>query len=159
MGEFRESALGLSEEAVKLAACGVEGALLVFPAVVDERSAVLVDHITDELFGGRFSQRRGFVYVPDDLSAEQPHIVDMVLDGSFRQAGLGEVKQEWHEVFHKSTAGRKILFLAHPTFRPLRQIAAIAAIWQQHGGRQWETIGIRLHLPIDPVTSCAFPEF
>ena len=35
MGELRVSALGLIEETVKLAAGGVKGALLVFPAVVD----------------------------------------------------------------------------------------------------------------------------
>ena len=52
MGNWRVLALGLSEEAVELAAGGVEGALLVFPAVVDQRAAVLVDYITDELFGG-----------------------------------------------------------------------------------------------------------
>jgi hypothetical protein len=54
----------------------------------------------------------------------------MVLDGPFRQAGLGKVKEEGHEVFHKFSAGRKILFLAHPTLRPLRKITAIAAVWQ-----------------------------
>ncbi len=40
--------------------------------------AVLVDYSADELFGVHLSQRRGFVHVADDLSAEQPHIVDMV---------------------------------------------------------------------------------
>ncbi|MGA2150176.1 MAG: hypothetical protein ABSH49_35060, partial [Bryobacteraceae bacterium] len=34
VGNLRVSALGLNEEAVELAAGGVEGALLVFPAVV-----------------------------------------------------------------------------------------------------------------------------
>jgi hypothetical protein len=47
---FRLSVLGLSEEAVELAAGGVEGALLVFPAVVDQRAAVLMDHVADKLF-------------------------------------------------------------------------------------------------------------
>ena len=48
-------ALGLSEEAVELPAGGVQGALLFFPAVVDQRSAVLVDHLADELFRGDLS--------------------------------------------------------------------------------------------------------
>ena len=121
---------GLSEETVELAARGVEGALLVFPAVVDERAAVLVDHIADKLFGGNLPQARFFVHVANDLSAEQPHIVHVVLDGSFRQAGLGEVKEEGHEVFDESSPGRKILVFAHPTLRPLRKIAAIAAVGQ-----------------------------
>ena len=118
------------EEAVELATGGVEGALLVFPAVVNERTTVLVDHIANELFGGHSSQRRLFVHVANDLSAEQPHIVDVVLDGSFPQAGPGEVEQEGQEVFDESPARRKILFLAHPTLRPLRKIAAIAAVGQ-----------------------------
>src|ERR1035438_6330085 len=123
------SALGLSEETVELPARGVEGALLVFPAVMDQWPAVLVDYSADELFGGHLSQRRVLVHVPDNLPAEQPHVVDMVLDGPFRQAGPGKVKKKGHEVCHKFSAGRKILFLAHPTLRPLRKIAAIAAVW------------------------------
>ena len=126
----RLSALGLSEETVELPAGGVEGALFVFPAVVDQRSAVLVDHVGDELFRSYLSQRRVFVHVTDDLSAEQPHIVDVALDGSFRQAGLGEVKEEGHEAFDESSPYWKIFVLAHPTFRPLLKIAAIATVWQ-----------------------------
>src|SRR5450759_4951263 len=68
VGNWRASALGLSEEAVELAAGGVEGALLVFPAVVDQRSAVLVDHIADKLFRSDLSQRRVFVHVARMIS-------------------------------------------------------------------------------------------
>jgi len=82
VGKWRASAAGLSEEAVKLPAGGVEGALLVFPPVVDQRSAVLVDHIADELFRRDLSQGRVFVEVADDLSAENPEVVDVSLDGS-----------------------------------------------------------------------------
>jgi hypothetical protein len=124
------SALGLSEEAVEFAAGGVEGALLVRPAVMDQRPAVIMDHVEDQLFRGFLSETGLFVHVADDLPAEQPHIVDMVLDGSFRQAGLGEVKEEGHAVCDEPSAGRKILVLAHPTLRPLRKIAAIAAVGQ-----------------------------
>ena len=115
----------MSEEAVELAAGGVEGALLVFPAVVDERAAVLVDHIAYKLFGGEFPQRRVFVHVANDFSAEHPQIVDVVLDGSFRKAGPGEVKEERHEVHDESSPWREIFFLAHPTLRPLLKIAAV----------------------------------
>src|SRR5882762_8087009 len=130
VGNWRVSALGLSEETVKLVAGGVEGALLVFPAVVDQRAAVLMNQVEDKLFHGALSQTRLFVHIADDLSAEKPHIIDVVLDGSFRQTGLGEVKEEGHEVFHKLSADGKILFLAHPTLRPLRKIAAIATVGQ-----------------------------
>jgi len=84
VGNLRVSALGLSEEAVELAAGGVEGALLVFPSVVDQRPAVLIDHVVNKLFRGALSQPRLFVHIADDLSAEKPHIVDVVLDGPFR---------------------------------------------------------------------------
>ena len=66
---------------MELPAGSVEGSLLVFPAVVDQRSAVVVDHFADELFGGELSQGRIFVQVADDLSAENPKVVDVSLDG------------------------------------------------------------------------------
>jgi len=91
---------------MEFAAGGIEGALLIFPAVVNERAAVLMDHLEDELFGGSLPQARLFVHVANDLSAEQPHIVDVVLDGSFRQARFGQVKQEGHEVCNESSPWR-----------------------------------------------------
>jgi hypothetical protein len=42
---------------VEFAAGGVEGALLVFRAVVEQRAAVLVDHIAEKLFRSNLSQR------------------------------------------------------------------------------------------------------
>jgi hypothetical protein len=42
-------------KAVELPARGVEGALLIFPGVMDQRPAVLVDYIADELFDGYLS--------------------------------------------------------------------------------------------------------
>ena len=55
VGNLRVSALGLSEETVKLAAGGIERTLLVFPAVVDQRTAVLMDRGSNKLFGGVLS--------------------------------------------------------------------------------------------------------
>jgi len=55
VGKLRVSARGLSEETVKLAAGRVKGALLVFPAVVDQRSTVLMDHVADKLPRGALS--------------------------------------------------------------------------------------------------------
>ena len=112
---------------MELAAGGVEGALLVFPTVVDQWATVLVDHITDKFICGDLSQRGVVVHVADDLSAKHSHIVDVVLDGSFGQAGPGEVKQEGQEVFDEPSAGREVLFLAHP---PLRPLLKITAVWQ-----------------------------
>ena len=45
------SALGLIEEAVEFAAGGIEGALLLFRAVVDQWSAVGPNHITKKFLG------------------------------------------------------------------------------------------------------------
>jgi hypothetical protein len=69
----------------------------------------------------------------------------------------GEVKEEGDSI--RQVGRREDPFLAHPTLRPLRKITTIATVWQQRGGRRWGRIEIRLHLRIDPVNSCAFPEF
>jgi len=58
------SALGLSEKAVRLAAAGVEGTLLLLRAVVNERATVLVNHATQELVSSLLSQSRVGVRVP-----------------------------------------------------------------------------------------------
>jgi len=52
----------------------VEGALLVFRAVVDQRAAFLVDHIAEKPFGSDLSQGRIFVQVADDLAAQHPKV-------------------------------------------------------------------------------------
>ena len=52
VGNLRVSALGLGEETVELAAGGIKRTLFVFPAVVDQRTAVLMDHAADKLFHG-----------------------------------------------------------------------------------------------------------
>ena len=83
VGNSPGSSLGLSEEAVELPASGIEGALLVFPAVMDQRSTVLVDDIADELFGGNLPQRGVFVEVANDLTAENPEVINVSLYGSF----------------------------------------------------------------------------
>jgi hypothetical protein len=139
VGEFRGSALRLSEESVKLAARGVEGMLHFFPSIMDD--------ISDKFFCSYLSQRRVFVHVADDLSTEKPQVVDVSLDGLFRQAWRGEIQEEWREVLDKFPAGRKIILLAHPTLRPLIKIAAVG---QQRSRRQWRRIGIYLHLCIGP---------
>ena len=54
MGNWQTSALRLTEEAVEFAASGVERALLLIRAVVDERTAVLVDHAAEESVSNHF---------------------------------------------------------------------------------------------------------
>jgi len=48
----RVLSLALSEQAAELAAGGVEGALLVFPPIMDQRAAVFMDHIAGKLLCG-----------------------------------------------------------------------------------------------------------
>src|ERR1035441_1524299 len=57
-------------------------------------------------------QVRLFVHVANDLSAEQPHTVHVVLDGSFRLAGLGEEKEEGHECTTSLRPGGRTLLVA-----------------------------------------------
>jgi hypothetical protein len=76
---------GSSEKAVELPAGGVEDALLVFQAVMDQWPAVLVDYIADELFRRLRFLEKGFVHVANDLSAEQPHIVDVIWEAFHHQ--------------------------------------------------------------------------
>jgi hypothetical protein len=65
----------LSEESVEFAAGGVEGALVFFRAVVNERATVVVDRVAEKLLSSLFSERGVVVEVADDLSAQQPKIV------------------------------------------------------------------------------------
>ena len=54
VGNWQASALRLSEEAVEFATSGVERALLLFRAVVDQRAAVLVDHVAEKSVSRHF---------------------------------------------------------------------------------------------------------
>jgi hypothetical protein len=62
----------LSEEAVEFAAGRVEGALRLLRAVVKQRATVVLDHIAQKTVGRNLSQRRVFVQVADNLSAQHP---------------------------------------------------------------------------------------
>src|ERR1019366_2336375 len=57
------SALGLIEEAVEFAAGGIEGALLLFRAVVDQWSAVGPNDIMNKFLGRDLSLSRGVVEI------------------------------------------------------------------------------------------------
>src|ERR1035437_3919330 len=56
VGKWRASARGWSEEAVELAAGGVEGALLLRRAAMNKRATVLVDHVTEKSVSRLLSQ-------------------------------------------------------------------------------------------------------
>ena len=60
---------------MEFAAGGVEGALVFFRAVVNERATVVVDRVAEKLLSSLLSERGVVVEVADDLSAQQPEIV------------------------------------------------------------------------------------
>ena len=75
------SRLKLTEEAVELAASGVERALLVLRAVVDERAAVLVDGVAKKSVSSHLSEGRVVVEVADDFSTQTPEVVHVPANG------------------------------------------------------------------------------
>ena len=81
--------------------------------MIEERSVIVKEgaqHVCDL----RFSESGRFLKVANELSAEQPEIVDVLLDGSFREAGLGKVKKERCKALHQLLAGEEIAVVAHP---------------------------------------------
>jgi hypothetical protein len=99
---------------------------------MDQRPAIIMDHVADKLFRGVLFETGLFVHVADDLSAEKPPMVDVVLDGSFGQTGLGEVKEEGYEVFHKLSADGRASFADDEQsilipVRPRKRSAAICS--------------------------------
>jgi len=76
---------------VELAARGIEGSLLIFAAVIEQRFAVL-DHLAKNQLHGLLSQRRIAVKIADELPTQCPHVIDMSLDRLRRQVMLPGVR-------------------------------------------------------------------
>ena len=123
---YGSSALGLSEETVELPAGGVEGALLIFPAVVDQRATILVYHIADELFCRKLSQRRVIVHLPDDLSAQYPQVIDVFANGLTGKIRRHQMLQERSQTGNEFFSWRQVFFPPHPGTRPISEIEAVA---------------------------------
>jgi hypothetical protein len=75
------SRLKLTEEAVEFAASGVERALLLFRAVVDQRATVLVDGVAKKSVSSHLSEIRVIVEVADDFSTQRPEVVHVPANG------------------------------------------------------------------------------
>lgn len=84
------SALGVREEAVELAASGIERDLLLLRAVMNERAALLMDLCAQQSGGREFSERRVFVEITDEFATQQPKVVDMLADGLGSKTGFGQ---------------------------------------------------------------------
>jgi hypothetical protein len=59
VGNWRGSALRLTEEAVEFAAGRIEGVLLLFRAIVDQWAAVGLNRLAKKSLRSNLSQRRG----------------------------------------------------------------------------------------------------
>ena len=66
---------------MEFAAGGIEGALLLFRAVVDQWAAVGMKHIAKKSLHGDLSQRRGVVQIADDFSTQRPEVVHVPTHG------------------------------------------------------------------------------
>ena len=71
------------------------------------------------------SQRRVFVQVADDLSAQQPEIIDVSANGLRGQTRRRQMFEEGPEAGHQCFARRQVFFPSHPRARPFIQVAAV----------------------------------
>ena len=92
--------------------------------VIEERAAVFNDG-GYEFVDGLVTKLGCFLKIANDVAAKGPQVIDMLLNGLFRQARSGKVNKKWQEAFDDLLAGDQIAFVAHPTSGPLRQIAAV----------------------------------
>src|SRR5271157_5538709 len=130
------SALGLVEEAVKFAAGRIQGALLLFRAVVDQWAAVGSNHITKKLLGSDLPQSRVVVQVADDFSTQQPEIVHVPANGFRGETRCGQMLNEGPEANHQGFSWWQVFFQTHPRVWPVIQIAAVSRRigWCRRGG-------------------------
>src|SRR5665213_21903 len=89
VGDGRVSASRPAEESAELVTGGVEGRLLIFAAVIEQRSAVF-DHLRKDSVHGFLSQGRIVMKIADELPAQRPHIIDVSLNRFRREFRCGE---------------------------------------------------------------------
>jgi hypothetical protein len=90
-----------------IAAGGVEGALPLLRAVVNERATVFVDHITEKLVSSLLSQRTGVIEVSDDLPAHQPKVAHMPANGLRGKSRRRQVLNEGRKQANSASPGGK----------------------------------------------------
>ena len=93
----------------------------------------------------------------DDLSPENPQVLDVLLNRLLRQAGRGQVKEERHEVFDDFLTGHKITVVPYPALRSRLEIATVP---YQRGRWRSGRISIRHMLLTRVLNQCHhFPGF
>src|SRR5215831_20388341 len=63
--------------------------------------------------------------IPDELSAQSPHVVHVSLDRLRRQLRGRQVCEKWAEQSQQLLPRRQVLFQSHPRLRPTIEIAAV----------------------------------
>ena len=80
---------------MQLPANGIEGFLFCLcDARIDEWTAVVIDHVDDEMVDGKFHELGVFVAFADHLTTEQPEIVAVFAQGLGGEFLFQEMQQE-----------------------------------------------------------------
>ena len=117
------------QEAKRLAAGCVEGALLGFGlAMGEQRPAVVADEVEDDLLDRPAAETTVHLQSADDLlTAKDPDVVAVQAQGLARQRQGQHLAQERLEAFHDPQAVRNVVGLIRPAGWPL--IAARQRSW------------------------------
>jgi len=111
-------------EPLELPACRVKRSLLVLIAVIEEWASELDPFRQDPIYR-LLSQSGVVVEIADVLAAEDPHIINVFLNGLRRQIRLRQILEEGPEAGYQLFTRRHIFLQPHPRTRPTVQIPAV----------------------------------
>ncbi len=74
------------------------------------------------------SQRRVFVEVANDLSAQHPQVVDVFANGLPGKTGRRQMLNEWPETRNECFSRREVFLESHPRTGPIDEIAVLGKI-------------------------------
>lgn len=113
------------QELIELAARGVEGILLLLSdSGPDERTAIGVHELKNDVGDGSSLPTRLFVEAADDFSAEHPQVIAMALKRLGGQALIDQVEQEGRKTADDAFADNDVGVLAAPALWPVLQVRA-----------------------------------
>jgi hypothetical protein len=87
--------------------------------------AIVIDLLGENLLDAFSSQRRVFIQIPDDFSAQCPQVIDVLLNRFGRQIRGDQIFQEGPETSHQPLARWQVFFPPHPRTRPRVQPTAV----------------------------------
>lgn len=88
--------------------------------------------------------------IADELAAQYPHVIDVLLDRLWRQTRRCQVFQEWTEQRHELLAVRQIFLQPHPGAWPAVQIPAIVFEFMASCGGRAVYVGSFRHRHLPP---------